>query len=109
MVGWEPTTGRPACAAGLPTFVKSSNFLLTEFPFAGKVVAQSLPTKGNPMDAAQLWEAVGKEVIARAEQCERGVIALRADGQAGIALVAPNSLLLAINLGLEDPFDFWLN
>lgn len=69
----------------------------------------NLPTKGNPMNAEQMWQAVGKEVIAQSEQCERGIVALRADGNAGIAIVAPNSLMLAINLGMELPFDFWLN
>lgn len=61
------------------------------------------------MDAEQMWGALSKEVIAQSEQCERGVVALRADGNAGIALVAPNSLMLAVNLGMEFPFDFWLN
>lgn len=58
-------------------------------------------------------QQVGKEILTRSAECERGVIVVREDGQAGIALVAPNSLMLATILapGMDGVpvFDFWLN
>lgn len=41
---------------------------------------------------------VEQEIEHRSEQCERGVIAVRADNRAGIACLGPNHLLLAIEL-----------
>lgn len=55
-------------------------------------------------------EKVGKEILTRSAECERGVIAVRDDGNAGVALVAPNSIMLATIFAPDvPPFDFWLN
>jgi hypothetical protein len=62
------------------------------------------------MNEQQIMDRVGDEIITRSEQCERGVLAISPDGQMGIALVAPNSLMLAWLIAPDvPPFDFWLN
>ena len=38
---------------------------------------------------------VEQEIIKRSEQCPRGIIAMRNDGQAGIGLRAPNCLIFS--------------
>lgn len=41
-------------------------------------------------------EKIHKTITARSKACERGIVAIRLDGEAGIALVAPNSLMVAV-------------
>lgn len=62
------------------------------------------------MSEQEKMNKLATAIMARSNECERGVVAIRPDGQAGIALVAPNSLMLAMIFAPEiDPFDFWLN
>lgn len=48
------------------------------------------------MSEQQIADKLSSELQRRSEECERDVIAIRADGQAGIALVNPNLLLNSI-------------
>jgi len=51
-----------------------------------------------------------ERVFQASSACERGVIALRNDGHAGIAMVAPNCLLFAeVFHPAIQPFDLCLN
>lgn len=56
--------------------------------------------------AARVMEAI----MERSAHCERGIIATRADGRAGIALVGPDCVLFAeIFFPEMPPFDLCLN
>ncbi len=62
------------------------------------------------MSEQETAERLCEEIAKREAECERGVVAIRGDGQAGIAVTNPNSLMLAV--ALISPvfiFDFYLN
>lgn len=64
------------------------------------------------MSEQQIHDKLAEALHVRATTCERGPIAIREDGLAGVGIVAPNSKMLAICLtpGFDLPiFDFWLN
>jgi hypothetical protein len=47
-------------------------------------------------------EQIVKAIQERSEECERGIIALRSDGMAGLALFGPNSVVLSVALVTHD-------
>ena len=50
------------------------------------------------------------EIDKRSKECERGVVAVREDGRAGIAVVSPNCLMYAWVWNPEaDPLDYCLS
>lgn len=85
---------------------------LTEFPFAGKLVAQSLPTKGNSMSEQQMIEAVSGKIMERSAECQRGIVGDRTLNGIPIAAyvrVAPDCLLYVQPLGDDFVIELCLN
>ena len=95
------TDHREARYGGSPLFCKVC--LTGEFPFAR--LGESLPTKGNSMDAAEAQ--IAKAIIARSENCQRGIVGDRSIGGIPIGAyvrVAPDCLLYVQPCGDEGEF-----
>jgi hypothetical protein len=48
------------------------------------------------LDDSKRGEQIIHTLTEQAIACDRGIVAMRADGEAGIALVAPDSLMMAV-------------